>query len=74
MRLEMENVQGPVRKSELASAQVGKQKDVTGSNRLTKITHCTPTQIPTSELQIYLLEYQQCYLKKYMQEEYHHRG
>ena len=44
----MEKVQDPISKPKLASTQMDKQNDATGSDKFTKITHSTPTQIPTS--------------------------
>ena len=45
----MEKLQDPVNTPKLMSAQVNKQKDLTGSEKLKTLTHSTSTQINTSE-------------------------
>ena len=43
----MEKVQDPISMPKWASAWVDKQKDITDSDKFTKSTHSSPTQIPT---------------------------
>ena len=65
----MKKVQYPLGKPKLASAEIDKQTDLTGSDKFTK----NKLTISTQGLQICILEYQHCHLK-YIQEEYHHRS
>ena len=70
----MEKVQDPVSKPRLASVQVDKHKDMTSSDKFTKITHSTLTQIPTSGTRNIPTGISTMLFEKYLLEEYHHRG